>query len=50
MKKKNLRILNLNKKTVSSLKLNKINGGTNGGTKTLGNVTTGFVESDKCGG
>ncbi|WP_156168402.1 hypothetical protein [Kordia zhangzhouensis] len=50
MKKKNFKTLNLNKKTVSSIKLNKIKGGTNGGTRTLGNGTGGYVETDECGG
>ena len=48
MKKKNLRLLNLNKKTISILKLKRIKGGTNNGTKTLGSGTEGFAETYQC--
>ena len=50
MKKKNFKLLNLNKKTVSVIKLKKIKGGTNTGTKTQGNVTTGIADTTNCGG
>lgn len=47
MKKKNFKLLNLNKKTVSVIKLKKIKGGTNGLTlRTQG----GLAETDQCGG
>lgn len=47
MKKKNLKTLNLNKKTVSSIKLKKIKGGTNGGTL---RTQEGYAQTDECGG
>ncbi|QHI38523.1 hypothetical protein IMCC3317_39160 [Kordia antarctica] len=46
MKTKNLKPLNLNKKTVSVIKLYRIKGGTNGGTRTL----EGFAETNECDG
>ncbi|MEM6719391.1 MAG: hypothetical protein AAF611_08765 [Bacteroidota bacterium] len=47
MKKKNLKLLNLNKKTISIVKLTKIKGGTNGLTiRTQGNL----AETDDCNG
>jgi len=47
MKKKNFKLLNLNKKTVSVIKSGKIKGGTNGGVKTLANGTDGFSETSR---
>lgn len=47
MKKKNFKLLNLNKKTVSIIKLKSIKGGT--GRTLTGNVT-GIAETDNCGG
>ncbi|WP_298510459.1 hypothetical protein [uncultured Kordia sp.] len=48
MKKKNFKLLKLNKKTISVIKLTKIKGGTD--LTLAGNVTGGFAETDQCGG
>lgn len=50
MKKENLKLLKLNKKTISVLKLYRIKGGTNETTQTLADPTDGFAETNRCGG